>query len=1149
MMGSQFLAVLLALCMLMSGTGDLAGEIAAPAVKTAAVETVNQPQVGDEVYGFVAKAQRDYAMIGAKVTWFEHQKTGAQLLYVANKDTNRVFQISFNTRAIDQTGLPHVFEHSTLSGSEKYPSASLFMNLAYQTYNTYMNAYTTDALTGYPVASLSEKQLLKYADFYTDSCLHPNILKDESIYRTEAWRYRMESMDADLTYEGTVYTEMLGANTLERQAGLNAYQDIYPGSVMGNSYGGDPDEIPNMTWEALKAYHAAFYHPSNAQVILYGQYEDYAAFLQLLDEAFAPYEKADFHFEDSGYTRLTAPNVRKVPFPAAQDSATANQSTIEYYILLPGMQGDTESQRVMDTMAWLLNSASSVLMQNLKKALPTGTFGMGRELAGPEDAFVFMAVRVNEDDAALFKETVDASLRDIAAQGFPQDMVDSVMAAQSLESKLAPESGDPVDEVSQIAYAFATSGNAFERMESIDAIDRMDQWNRDGAFQACIEKWLLDKDLYSLTTTYPVAGLKEEKAAQLKEKLAAVKAAMTDEEKQAVIDATNAAPVQDDASALVARLQAVTVESLPEEIKTYDIADTTDSDGVRRIDAVAGVDGIGTVMLYLDAQALPQEELHYMRLFTHLLGELDTDAHSYEELPTLMTRYLYKNQSGVAVTGSGDNYHPYMVMQWTSTDHDLAAGYDLVEELLFHTQFTDTAKLLDRVKAIKANKRSTISASPYEVSLFRGLAVDMLMWRYYTYLNQLDYYAFLEKTEQQLQENPDEVVERLQKVQRFFMNRTGAVSAFAGNQDSILLNRTLADQFLAKLDDTKREAAVYDLPVPARREAVITDTNIQFNSVIASLKALHTDACDAALNVVASLAVDRFLIPILRDQNGVYTPLNGVMANRGMYLISYRDPKIRETFDVYEGLPEMIGNAEVTQDVLNGYILNNYSELAKGSGELTGAVAAIGSIIDGQPQDKDLTAMRQLKATTPETVKAAAEYYRLAWENGVHATAGNAAAILENADLYDAILNPFGVQETGKAELTDVQEGDALSEIIGFMLENGLMKAASDDAFGVDAQATAGDLYGALYVLVGGPSCDAQEAYSFMAQNGLVAEGVAVDTLLTAELDSQIFTAVISAAAGAPWSPDMGGAAADAPVTRGELARHLDALLTDLGLK
>jgi len=171
------------------------------------------PSPGDVISGFEVISVSRFEMVGADVVEFSHVQTGAQVLYVANEDTNRSFQISFKTPTVNDKGTPHVFEHAVLDGSEKYPSKALFFNLSYQTYNTYMNAYTMNMMTGYPVASLSEAQLLAYADYYTDSVLHPMLLEDESIFEEEAWRYELADADDELTIAGTVYSEMLGAMT------------------------------------------------------------------------------------------------------------------------------------------------------------------------------------------------------------------------------------------------------------------------------------------------------------------------------------------------------------------------------------------------------------------------------------------------------------------------------------------------------------------------------------------------------------------------------------------------------------------------------------------------------------------------------------------------------------------------------------------------------------------------------------------------------------------------------------------------------------------------------------------------------------------------------------------------------------------------
>ena len=458
--------------------------------------SVPLPQAGDTVCGFRVTEIRSFDMIGATLVLFEHQNTGAKLMYIANEDTNRAFQLAFPTRPADNTGIPHVFEHATLSGSEKYPSTSLFMNLAYQTYNTYMNAYTMDAMTGYPMASLSEDQLLSLADYYTASCLEPLIMTDESIYRTEAWRYEMTDPDGELSYNGTVYSEMNGAMTLERAALDHANQATFPGASLSYDFGGVPDEIPQMTWEGLKAYHDRYYHPSNCIAILYGSFRDYTRFLQLLDDAFRPYEKSVLPEENLSYTRITEPGISSFAYPAESGSNPDGKSAICYYILCPGLKENPAEERIIDHVCRLLGSSGSALIQNLKKAIPTGGFSVGREVAGPDDAVLFMVTNANPDDAELFRSTVNRSLQETAENGFDPILLDSVSASLRVSNKLALESGDPINSLLMpISYYWAVSGNPFLCVEETEAMENIPAEDADGLLTQAISAWLTDPEL------------------------------------------------------------------------------------------------------------------------------------------------------------------------------------------------------------------------------------------------------------------------------------------------------------------------------------------------------------------------------------------------------------------------------------------------------------------------------------------------------------------------------------------------------------------------------------------------------------------------------------------------------------------------------
>ena len=1088
----KLLSLLLTLCLLLG---------LAPALAEAVPQEAALPAVGDVVNGFEVLEIRRFDLVGADVICFEHQKTGAKLMYIANDDTNRVFDLVFLTRPIDNTGLPHVFEHAVTDGSEKYPSKTLWFNAAYQTYNTFMNAQTFSVYTAYPVASLSEAQLLKLADFYTDLCLHPMVLEDESIFLEEAWRYRLGFPKDKLTVEGTVYSEMLGLYTLPYVATYNGYRAAFPGSVVGFDEGGDPDYIPDMTWEDLKNYHSLYYHPSNCVAYLYGQFEDYTAFLALLDDAFSPYDREEFVFEDSGYTAITGPVEEKFAFGVTEGSDTANQSMILYYLLLPGIKDDPQEEMILNTLTDLMLADSSPIMQSLRRALPTGTFGTYIETSAPDDAIVFYAYNVNEDDAELFKATVDEGLKEIAENGFPQDMVDGLMASLALSIRLTSESSDiGVDLINSIAYSYATSGDPFNYMDYVDAMSMMDEWNQQGLYKEAVAKYLLGNELTALATTYPEPGKKEEEDAARAAKLAQIKAGMTNEEIEAIIDRTNApAAEEEDNSAYLAELKVVDVSSLPEEAKIYTVYDETDEDGVRHVDAVAGVDGIGRTNIYLDLQGMPQPALHWVKLLTDLYGTLDTEAHTVEELDRLVTRYFYDSGINISLFGEGEDYMPKFRMGWTSTDEDLATGYDLMYEIVFETKFDDADKLLARVQAIKAALRSTINGSAYNILLYRAVAITSPLYRYYNYINYLDYYTFLDEIETMLIENPDEVMLTLQSVQSELKNRTNAIAGFAGNEESIALNRALSDAFLARLEKWPIIREEYDLPVPAAREALILDVNVQYNAMYADYASLGMEGYDGSLDALTSMTDDMLLVPLLRDQYGVYTPFSGALSDvdGGMYVITYRDPNIAETFQVFDTLPERVAALNIDQDTLDGYILSAYAYYATSQGELSGALDAMLATILGQPQDTALTCMRQLKAVTPDSLADFAEIYRKLAENGVRSTAGGVAAIKANAALYDVILNPFNARDITEIVLVDVPEDYEHYAAVRFVFENGLMASLTDDTFGVDDDATVGDFVAALYCALGGSPNAAEEARDWLAGYGLMAADQDVNAPLT----------------------------------------------------
>ena len=1104
------------------------------AVAEDAVPDEGLPQVGEVVYGFEVKEVVSFPLLNSEVVYFLHQKTGAELLYLANEDTNRVFELTFKTPAESDKGVPHVFEHATLGGSEKYPSKDLFFNLSYQTYNTFMNAATYSHMTTYPVASLSEEQLLKYADFYTDSCFHPLIHTDESIFTEEAWRYAMDSAEADLTLAGTVYSEMQGAYTIASAAYQQFAKTMFPGSTAANSSGGVPSEIPNMTWEDVKAFHDAYYHPSNSLACLYGSFENYERFLELLDGYYSAYEKAEIVIADAAYTPISGDMTAAFQYPVEASSNTEKGSRIYYGFRVDGADADTVN--AIDMLTTLLGSPSFPVIQALKEALPTATCSCSLTLDTPEPAIVFFAEGVDEADAETFRTTIDTALAKILETGLDKDAVDAVIASFRLETMLVSESASlGVDMIPNIAYYWASTGDWHGFLNYIASLDNFAALNETGTFVTLVDKYLVNNANTALSVTSPVAGLKEQQDAALAEKLAQVKAAMSEEEIAAIVANTQALaqPGESTAAEYVSQLQVVTVDSLPEEKRIYDYTDVTGEDGVRRIDVEAGADGIGQAMILLNVSDLPAEYLHWFQLYTDLLCEVDTSVHTRQQLAALTTRYLYSGVIKASMPYDGQT-DIFLRAAWIAADEDMKPAYDLVAELLFDSQFTDAQRVQDAVSARKSSLKTSLTQGIYASQLYRAQSVSSPNTRVYTYMTDIDYYLFLEQVEALMAQQPEAVLMALQQVQAMVNNSTGAISAFAGSAESAANHRVAADAFIAALNAREVVKAVYDLPVPARSEAIIADSSVQYNLLYATWEEMGLEDFSADFDAVAALVADTFLYPLLRDQYGAYSVLHAATED-GVYLISYRDPNVTETFDVYKQLPSLMASMTIDQATLDGYILSSYAYYAQSAGELAGASNAIFSIIAGKDQAEALQWMKQLKSIKAEDLSKFVTAYEKLAANGVISTAGGAGVIEANAALYENIINPFGAVDPTGVVFEDCTEAHPYYTQVRFAFENGLMLPAGETTFGADDPATLGDFAAACYVLLGGV-LNAEEAVPYLAQFGIIPPA-GVSAAFTREELVQ-YTVNFGAALGVTVAPEMLPAFEDAaaPATRAETA-------------
>lgn len=395
------------------------------------------PAVGDALEGFTVRETGTFDLLGVPTVLLEHEKTGALIYYIASEDINRSFDITFRTPATDSRGTPHVFEHVTVSGSEKYPSANLFFPIINQTYTTFVNAMTRWNCTTYPVSSLSEDQLLKLVDVYLDGVFHPLVYQDDRVFRREAWRYELADAGDELTITGTVYNEMKGSRTMRAVANENALSLLYPGSLQGNSAGGDPARIPELSRQDMPDFHAAYYHPSNALVILYGDL-DLARVLRLMDrDYFSHYERQEVDVPTGDIPPQTALAQGEFAYPVEQGALTAGSGIITYAFAANG--ADFAEEMTLNVLTSILSHQASPLQTAVRNRLPGASVSVSMYTEFPQPTVVFTATGVDREDAGGFQAIVKETMADIAQGNLDVELAQAVASTLRFYMLTTPE--------------------------------------------------------------------------------------------------------------------------------------------------------------------------------------------------------------------------------------------------------------------------------------------------------------------------------------------------------------------------------------------------------------------------------------------------------------------------------------------------------------------------------------------------------------------------------------------------------------------------------------------------------------------------------------------------------------------------------------
>lgn len=987
------------------------------------------PGVGEVLHGFTVTERSTLRLNGAPTLTLEHAKSGATLYYVASDDLNRTFGVSFRTPALDDRGMSHILEHCSLSGGEKYSNPNLFFAAANQTYNTYVNAMTSETTTTYPVSSLSEDQLLRLMDLYLDGVFHPKLATDKRIFDREAWRYDLAAPDAPITLTGTVYHEMKGAVGLARAAMSNSVKALFPGTILGNNSGGAPEAIPSLTWKELTDYHATYYHPSNALFFLNGRL-DLARVLAFLDERYLSAFSRTQVFVDLGAAEpLAATAFRRYEYPAEKGTPTAKAAFVGYGVAIKGASRDEIT--ALSLLAEILSRDTSPVAKAVSAALPGAQLSVRAELSFAQPYVMFTAQGVDEADAHTFRDAVDRGLDSLVRDGLPKGAATAAVAAAQLSLQALTESAQFGPSLfALLSRHWNLEGTPDCLNDYADALERMKAKGVKGYFESVAQRHLIGNPWSALSVTVPVPGLRERRDAAQARALADLKSSRSEAELADMVKRTadfNAWSSQEPTAAEVAALKAVAVKDLPEDLRTYKLTDKTGG-GVRALTAEVRAGGLGSAMISLDLSGLENEDLLWASLYGKLLGGLNTDAHTSAELAVLIPQVMAGFSACASALPGKPAYTPALSVRWFGGTDDIAAALNLAGELLFRTNLTDAAAIKNLVIQLRAEQKNALNSDPGSVQAARTQAlIAPEKYASLNYMTGLDFYAFLGEVETRLALNPGEVTAKLSAIRSAVHNRQNAVTMFAGDKAALTDWNAAAAAFWQAVPQNKTAPANRaDIPLPARREAIAAEAAVQYNMLAAPLSDLGLKDSGKLL-VLGSILNGRYLTPQTRHIMGAYGSSVRVDED-GLTLSTYRDPALAKTYNIFAAAPRAIEDLSLTQEALDGYITSCYSSLTRPRGMLTDAMNAMTCRLTGRDGGYTLGRLREIKAVTLDDLTSLAPALQTLNAAGFRASVGGAAVLEENAELFDVILYP-----NGRAEST-LTRADALKKFPGTVL-------------------------------------------------------------------------------------------------------------------
>ena len=880
----------------------------------------------------------DLSDLKSKGTLLKHKKSGARVLLMENDDENKVFTIGFRTPPSDSTGVPHIMEHSVLCGSKEFPVKDPFVELVKGSLNTFLNAMTYPDKTVYPVASCNDKDFQNLMHVYMDAVFYPNIDQHDKTFRQEGWSYKLDDPEGELTISGVVYNEMKGAfSSPEGVLDRVVLNSLFPDNAYSVESGGDPEVIPELTYEQFLDFHRKYYHPSNSYIYLYGDM-DMEEKLRWLDEKYlSDFENEPVDSEIHLQKPFTEMKEVVQEYSIASEESEEDNTYLSYNKVI-GTTLDEKLYLAFEILDYALLSAPGA---PLKKALLDA--GVGKDISGSYDngvcqpIFSVISKNANVEQKEEFVRVIEDTLKDIVKNGINKKALRAGINYHEFRFREADFGNYPRG----LMYGLQLFDSwlydetkPFIHMQAIPTFEFLKEQVETGYFEELIQKYLLDNTHGSIVIIKPERGRTARMDKELADKLQAYKDSLSKEEIDALVKATKELEeYQEEESAPedLAKIPVLGREDISREIAPI-YNKELETGGVKLVHHEVETNGIGYTALLFDLSGIPEEKLPYISILQSVLGIINTKNYEYSEL---------FNEINVHTGGIGTSLELYTDVTKVKEKEFCATFeikgkalypkmdvlFSMMREILMESDLGDEKRLKEILAMLKSRLQMSFLSSGHTTAALRSLSYTSPMAKFKDDTDGIGYYEVVKELEENFEEKKAELIANLRQIAQQIFRKDNLIISYTSSADGL----APMEEAFAKIADTlhteeKEVETPCEIHCVKRNEGFKTSSKVQYVARTGNFIDRGVEYTGALQILKVILSYD-YLWQNVRVKGGAYGCMSSFNRIGEGYLVSYRDPNLEKTMEIYEGVVDYLKNFNVDDRDMNKFIIGTISNI------------------------------------------------------------------------------------------------------------------------------------------------------------------------------------------------------------------------------